>query len=149
MYNEWLKTIEIRNNVELDVFVIVPNHLHGIIILNGGRGESNSPVTSGKSNSHNTANKTYSADTTEDLDSNNKIGESNSSQRGTSNTVGAIVRGFKSSITKQLNELNIGCKIWQCNYYDHIIRNEKSYQNISNYIINNPSKWEDNKFYRK
>ncbi|MDY7394850.1 transposase [Aureibaculum sp. 2210JD6-5] len=130
-YNEWSKTPEIRNNVELDVFVIMPNHLHGIIILNGGRGESNSPDTNIKSHLQNTTDK------------------SNSPQCGTSNTVGAIVRGFKSAVTKQLNELNIDCKIWQRNYYDHIIRNEESYINISNYIINNPEKWEDDKFYRK
>ncbi|MBS1550319.1 MAG: hypothetical protein JSS94_10720, partial [Bacteroidetes bacterium] len=37
-------------------------------------------------------------------------------------------------------------KLWQRNYYEHIIRNEKSYQNISAYIINNPAKWNDDKF---
>lgn len=40
-------------------------------------------------------------------------------------------------------------KIWQRNYHDHIIRNPQSYETISNYIINNPMKWEDDKFFRK
>ncbi len=39
-------------------------------------------------------------------------------------------------------------KLWQRNFYDHIIRNEKSYQTISNYIINNPANWKDDKFYQ-
>lgn len=38
-------------------------------------------------------------------------------------------------------------KLWQRNYYEHIIRDERAYQNISNYIINNPSKWNENKFH--
>ncbi|WP_262890332.1 transposase [Pedobacter ghigonis] len=38
-------------------------------------------------------------------------------------------------------------KVWQRNYYEHIIRDERTYQNISNYIINNPSKWNDDKFH--
>ena len=39
-------------------------------------------------------------------------------------------------------------KIWQRNYYEHIIRNEKSYNTISNYIINNPAQWQADKFYQ-
>lgn len=124
-YDEWLKTSELRKNVELDVFVIMPNHIHGIIILNG-RGELHSP----NNNTPNT-----------------NSGECNSPLRGPSNNIGAIVRGYKSSVTKRLNLLNIGCAVWQRNYHEHIIRDEQSYQRISDYIINNPTKWEDDKFY--
>jgi hypothetical protein len=103
-YNEWLKTPEIRNNIALGEFVVMPNHIHCIIqILE--RGEYHSPL------------------------------------HGTSNNIGAIVRGYKSTVTKQLNILNIGCPVWQRNYYEHIIRDELSYQKISNYITNNPEKW--------
>jgi len=69
--------------------------------------------------------------------------------RGQSNTIGAIIRGYKSSVAKQLNLLDIGCAVWQRNYHEHIIRNEKSYQNISEYIINNPAKWAEDRFYLK
>jgi REP element-mobilizing transposase RayT len=103
-YNEWLKTPEIRNNLALGEFVVMPNHIHCIIQILG-RGEYNSPL------------------------------------RGPSNNIGAIVRGYKSTVTKQLNILNIGCPVWQRNYYEHIIRDELSYQQISNYITNNPEKW--------
>lgn len=44
---------------------------------------------------------------------------------------------------------NLDFKIWQRNYYEHIIRDEKAYHNISSYIINNPKKWKEDKFHRK
>ena len=134
-YDEWLKTPELRPNVFLDVFVIMPNHMHGIIVINddnatGDRGESNSP------------------------DNTNVRGESNSPDnvvetkfRSPSNNIGAIIRGYKSSVTKQIFLLNYGNFAWQRNYYEHIIRNEQSYQRISDYIISNPAKWNDDKFY--
>ncbi len=55
-------------------------------------------------------------------------------------TVGYI-RGVKNK-----NWQPFDGKLWQRNYWEHIIRNEKSYQNISEYIINNPLKWDDDKF---
>lgn len=77
----------------------------------------------------------------------NNRGESISPLRGPSQTIGAIIRGYKSSVTKQLGLLGFNEKLWQRNYFEHIIRDEQSYQNISNYIINNPLKWAEDKFY--
>lgn len=59
-----------------------------------------------------------------------------------------ILGKFKHQTSKRMNELRQteGVKNWQPNYHDHIIRNEKSYRNISNYIIENPLKWNDDKF---
>jgi putative transposase len=65
-----------------------------------------------------------------------------------SQTVGAIVRGFKSSVTKQWVAMGFTGKLWQRNYYEHIIRNEQSYHTISKYILNNPLKWEKDTFFR-
>ncbi len=131
-HNEWIKTPEIRDNVELGEFIIMPNHIHGIIRLRGGElpspNKSNSPIKLG-----------------------DRIirGEFNSPPQSPSNNIGAIVRGYKSSVTKQLNLLNIGCVVWQRNYYEHIIRDDKSFQNITNYIKNNPAKWAEDKFHKK
>jgi len=60
-----------------------------------------------------------------------------------SQTIGAIVRGFKSSATKQVNELRKmpRTKLWQRNYWDHIVRNEPELNRICEYIRNNPTKW--------
>ncbi len=133
--NEWLKTPEIRPNVELGEFVVMPNHIHGIIRLihDPRRGELHSPPNTGE----------FDGDECNEGECNSPL------PRGTSQTIGAIVRGYKSAVTKKLNSMNIGHVIWQRNYHEHIIRNEKSYQRIAEYIINNPAKWEDDKFYMK
>ena len=67
-----------------------------------------------------------------------------------SQTIGAIVRGFKSAVTKQVHELgsNKYQKLWQRNYYEHIIRNEIAYNEISYYIITNPQHWKKDVFYK-
>ena len=133
--DEWLKTAQIRPHVQLHEFVVMPNHIHGIIqLLDIGRGELHSPNT----------NELHSPD--------NNWGVCKTPLRGPSQTIGAIVRGYKSSVTKQINLLcaiDASIKLWQRNYHDHIIRNEQSYQRISEYIINNPTKWKDDKFYKK
>ena len=66
-----------------------------------------------------------------------------------SNNIGAIVRGYKSAVTKQINLLNHSGTAWHRDHYEHIIRNEQSYWLISDYIINNPKKWNEDKFRRK
>jgi REP element-mobilizing transposase RayT len=135
--NEWLKTPFIRPNVELGDFVVMPNHIHGIIIITG-RGESHSPnnIVKGEFNSP----------------INFLKDEFNSPQqsplRSPSNNIGAIIRGYKSSVTKQIRLLDENISVWQRNYYEHIIKTEKSFENISNYIVNNPANWNDDKFYR-
>ncbi|MDP2681641.1 MAG: transposase [Deltaproteobacteria bacterium] len=111
--NEWLKTKDIRGNVKLDYYIIMPNHFHGILVINDCRGVLQyAPTASRKF-------------------------------RSPSQTIGAIVRGFKSAITKHINETrnNPGCPVWQRNYYEHIIRNEKSMNKIREYITKNPLNW--------
>ena len=59
-------------------------------------------------------------------------------------TTNEYIRGVKTLGWKRFNG-----KMWQRNYYDHIIRNEQAYERISEYIFNNPKKWEDDKFHSK
>ena len=67
-------------------------------------------------------------------------------------TVGNIVGAYKSLVANSCLDIyksknkTMG-KLWQRNYHEHIIRNKKSYQRISEYIINNPAKWTGDKFY--
>ena len=119
---EWIKTSEMRSNIRLDVFVIMPNHMHGIIEIN--------EISDGRGTMHR-------APTVEQFG------------KPTSNTIPTIIRGYKSSVTKQINILRNqpGVPVWQRNYYEHIIRNEKSYDQISEYIQTNPLKWRDDKYY--
>jgi REP element-mobilizing transposase RayT len=64
-------------------------------------------------------------------------------------TIGSIIRGFKIGVTKWMRQNTSITDVWHRNYFEHIIRNDKSYQTISNYIANNPAKWADDKFYTK
>ena len=57
-------------------------------------------------------------------------------------TISRVIKQFKGSITKQ-----IGVSIWQKSFYDHIIRDEKDYLRIAEYIENNPAKWQEDKYY--
>jgi hypothetical protein len=59
-------------------------------------------------------------------------------------TTNQYIRGVKTLKWQPFNG-----KLWQRNYYEHIIRNDNSYERISNYIINNPKKWSDDKFHAK
>jgi REP element-mobilizing transposase RayT len=107
-------------NVETDAFVIMPNHVHGIIfITNERRGEVISP--------HN----------------NLQGGETPPLRKP---TLGQIVGYFKYQSTKDMNAIgNTGAitKFWQRNYYEHIIRNEKDLKQKTDYILDNPSRWEE------
>lgn len=66
-----------------------------------------------------------------------------------SKTLSSFMAGYKSSVTKQINVL---CKIqgsfiWQRNYYEHVIREDKDLASIREYIINNPAKWQEDEYY--
>ena len=139
-YDEWFKTPNIRSNVQLDAFVVMPNHIHGIIVITNndiGRGVSHTPSSDNDANNgHEHSNTPVS-----------NGGVCDTPLRSPANTIGAIIRGYKSAVTRQMRELGFLDIIWQRNYYEYIIRNEQAYQNISDYIIHNSEKWQDDKFY--
>jgi len=116
---EWLRATEIRSNVELDEFIILPNHIHSIIVVNESNvgatcrspeGEGTSPLRKGPRSA----------------------------------SIGAILAGFKSAVTKRINELRCTpyTPVWQRNFYEHVIRNEDDLDEIREYIVNNPLKWD-------
>jgi len=144
-YNEWMKTTEKRNNVELGEFVIMPNHIHGIVRLLD-RGELHSPHNTNERVECETPNERVECETPNErveCETPNEQGVCDTPLRSPSQTIGAIVRGYKSSVTKQLGLLGFDEKIWQRNYHEHIIRDEQSYMKISDYIINNPANWDN------
>lgn len=100
---------ELKNRypiIGLDQFIIMPNHIHGIIIIDNELAEQ-SPAP----------------------------------------TIGNIICAYKSITTKLSNRINNspGRIIWQRNYYDHIIRDERELMKIRQYIINNPAKWQEDR----
>jgi len=141
VYNEWAKTPEIRSNVQLDEFVVMPNHVHGIIVITNDVSHTPDDQRDTPHNQRDTRGDTFGGvcDTFG--------GVCDTPLRSPSNTVGAIVRGYKSAVTKQLNQMGFAESIWQRNYWENIIRDDQSYQRIATYIINNPMNWNDDKFY--
>ena len=110
----WLAIPNHFTIAELDAYVVMPNHLRGIIVLtDDGRG------------------KTCRAPTTE------RFGQPVAASLPT------IVRSFKAAVTKRVNEIGVAAKrpIWQRSYYEHVIRNAESLDRIRDYIATNPLRW--------
>jgi len=107
----WLAIPEHFPHVELDEYVVMPNHIHGILVL------VDTPAQ------HAQAERAFG-----DV------------PRG---SVPAIVRAYKAAVTREINKHEpMEGPLWQRNYYEHVIRSEKSLNTIREYIIENPMKWE-------
>jgi len=134
--DEWLKTAEMRKNIEMDEFVVMPNHFHGIIVIDDrgwARLEMNGAADLGTGTVHRAPTPIIE-----------RFG------KPTSNTIPTIIRGFKAAVTKQINTIQINAgvynmpeRIWQKNYYEHVIRNETSLNKIREYIMSNPLNWKE------
>jgi len=131
---EWLKTAQIRPEVELneDEFVMMPNHVHGIIWIV----ETQTVGAICKSNESMTVGATRRVAPTK-------------STTLVSGSIGAILGQFKSITAKRINVLRAtrGAPVWQRNYYEHIIRNENEFENIWNYIDTNPLRWQEDQLH--
>lgn len=119
---EWRKTESIRNYAKLDEWVIMPNHLHGIIII---QNDDKNVETHGHASQspHIACGDAFDASLRKDNLSN-------------------IIRGFKSATVKKAHQKGFTNFAWQSRFYDHIIRNEKELHDIRQYIVNNPLKWQ-------
>jgi REP element-mobilizing transposase RayT len=107
--------------VELGAFVVMPNHVHGIVVITAtdvGAQQCCAP--------------TCAPTITDPHKINVKPG-----------SLGAIVRSFKSAVSYRINKEHNTTGIWQRNYYEHIIRNEKDLQRITDYIQANPLRWDE------
>ena len=104
----------------------MPNHIHGIIEL------MNNDAMAG----------------IENFQPLPQTPKQNAFQKIIPRSIGSIIRGYKIGVTKWFRGNTDVPDVWQRNFHDHIIRNDESYQRIAHYILNNPSKWSDDKFYR-
>lgn len=123
---EWLHTGVVRSNVILDAHIVMPNHIHEIILLNDTVGATRRVAQ----------NKAI-----------HRIAPTEKPVGLISDSIGAIIGQFKSVVTKQTNQIrNIPSRpVWQRNYYEHIIRDEDEMNRIREYIIHNPLQWAEDK----
>jgi putative transposase len=133
--HEWLKLPQRFTNIKLHEFVVMPNHFHCIVEIVGATlvvapNESGQAPSSGQPQGF--------------------------APTGKPKTVGDMVGAFQSIVTVEYirGVKNFGWepfngKLWQRNYWEHIIRDEQSYHRIAEYIINNPKKWDNDKLNKK
>ncbi len=126
----WLEIPQHFPFVILHAHVVMPNHVHGIIEI-AKRDDDRIDVE--------TQNFASLPETTNQYK--NNFGPQ-------SQNLASIIRGYKIGVKKNARLVRPKYA-WQSNYHDHIIRNNKSYINITNYIKNNPGNWNDDQFYKK
>ncbi len=132
--DQFFKSFEMRQELFLGSFVLMPNHLHAIIILDKTNCTDDSTVeTHGRAS-------LQQSPTPQKLQRQPK-------------SISSFVAGFKSATIKQIDDwidskglsmekFNRNNPLWQANYHDHIIRDDFEYQRIKNYIDNNPTNWD-------
>lgn len=115
VYEEWLRSPDLRAEIVLDEFAIMPNHVHGIVFIQqGATGQSPLPMTTGEARSG-----------------------------PVKKSLGAFIGGFKSSVTGRINEMRglPEIAVWQRNYHEHIIRDDAALHRIRLYIQQNVQRW--------
>ena len=138
---EWFKTPGLRPdmNLEFGEFVVMPNHIHGIIII--GENQYNSDTNARRDAMHrvSTNNPNRVSTNTPTNTPKNQFGP----QR---KNLASIIRGYKSAVTiyARKNQIDFA---WQPRFYEHIIRSPDDYDRISKYIAHNPENWNQDKFF--
>ena len=112
---EWVRSKQVRLEIDLGAFVLMPDHLHGIVTI------APPPETSTNSKG---------------------IKPQTRSLYRRPRSLGAWVAGFKSSTTRRINlfRRSPGAAVWQRNYHEHVTRNDRELAAISDYILSNPIK---------
>lgn len=129
----WSEIKNRHDNIELGEFVIMPNHMHGIVMLDNDDNlyDDNLEIL------HNLNVRTGHALSV--------LGENRFQNIG-KNSLSSIIGGYKSAVSKHANRLNLPFA-WQARFHEHIIRDEQSFLQISDYVIHNPAKWELDRFF--
>lgn len=123
--NEWLYSAQMRQEIDLDEWIIMPNHLHGIAILTDNQKNWNIRDMDGQHTPN--------------------LGARHAPLQQKPRSLSSFIAGFKAAVTKRINAIHQApsFSIWQRNYYESIIRDEKHLKNVQQYILNNPQNWND------
>ena len=111
----WFDLVNHIDHIKLHEFIVMPNHIHGIVEISNDNRAGLEPAPTKKMK-----------------------------------PLSEIIRQLKTFSARRINQLRKtpGKPIWQRNYYEHIIRDEKSYLTLSGYIVNNPLSWREDKYYK-
>jgi len=130
--NQWLALTQRFPKIQLHEYIIMPNHFHSILEIIGTKTTEGASLI---------------------LAPDNEKGQPQGIAP-TNKTIGDIIGAFKSITTNEYiknvkanNWQRFDRRLWQRNYWERIIRDEKAYDNISDYIIDNPKNWNEDKFY--
>ncbi len=120
-------------HVKLDAYVVMPNHVHGIIIIVGAR----HAVPLRHAVAQHNAMPIHQSPKYEQFG------------KPVSCSIPTIIRSFKSAVSKQINQIRKtpGIPVWQRNYYEHILRDKLDLHHIRQYIMDNPINWEKDENY--
>lgn len=121
--------------IELDAFVVMPNHIHGVIII-----DKNDEYHDG--DGRYAINRVSTTTTTTTTKHGDITGNKNPMLW---DNLSRVIRWYKGRVSFELHKQNTGFA-WQSRFYDHIIRNERSHRSIVEYILNNPLKWEKDNY---
>ena len=146
--------------VRLGAFVVMPNHIHGIIEIRKNKkfrmAENGLDLQNGIENNFDNNNdidyvetrhalSLRSPDHSPDHNKLQPIGKNRYQNQG-KNTLSSIIGSYKSAVTRNARKINPNFK-WQPGFYEHIIRDKNDYHRISKYILNNPRNWRNDRFY--
>ncbi len=148
VHSEWVKSFTMRDEIMVDKYIIMPNHLHAIIILEKTDGTTDG--RDGHVETHGRASLRENGHASLHRDQKPKFIRKPKS-------VSSFIGGFKSAVNSKIDnyidehrlkipKYNRDNHFFQPNYYDRIIRDQREYQRIENYIINNPAKWHEDNF---
>ncbi len=152
---EWCKSFDIRKDLFLDEFIMMPNHLHAIVEINNSVAARDVAVRN--MNLHDVD--TREVDTREvdtpsvDTNEHPRQAIKRNPPVRLPESISSFIAGFKSSVNSKIDDYidekqlkipkyNRNNHFFLPNYHDHIVRDEREYQMIKNYIVNNPLNWE-------
>jgi putative transposase len=138
---EWERSEAMRDEMVLDAFAVMPNHLHGIVCLVPADVDDVSP-------------RGYDLDVGPHGDAalqggdNHPRREDGCPQRH-AKSLGSMIAGFKGAVTARINEYRNtpGAPVWQSRYHDRILRNEREWRACRRYIERNPGRWAEDRYH--
>ena len=139
----WLEIPDHFLHVKLDEFIIMPNHIHGILILDYSNVGTRHGVSL-HSPSFDNVMSCHGMTLQPRKKSNQKL---NLFSKPIKNSISVIINQYKSSVKRWCNKNGFDHFQWQSSFYDEILHNENSIDKIREYIFNNPKNWAEDELY--